>query len=244
MIGNLLLAAGMLCLVLAGFAYFTDLFAANRVLPQPVALAGGDGAQAAAGSVELEVGTATREPEASPPTVASATAEPTLAPRATTIPTETVLPAPSSTPAKPGAPIRMVIPSIGVDSEVKEAGTYTVAGQQYWTTLPFVVAHYNTTAVAGAKGNSVFSGHVTTPSAGNVFSELYRIGLGDEVRLFTKDGEFTYVVTRVRLVLPDDISVMDPTTDATATLITCAGEWIPAEKSYSQRLIVTAKLKR
>ena len=35
----------------------------------------------------------------------------------------------------------MTISSIGVDSKVEEAGTYTVAGMKFWTTLPFVVAH-------------------------------------------------------------------------------------------------------
>jgi LPXTG-site transpeptidase (sortase) family protein len=244
LIGNLLLAAGLVCLVLAGLARFTDLFAGDRVLPQPIALAGGSGDRASVDSMGLEDGTATPETEALPSPVATATAEPTAVSEPSPAPTETVLPTPSPTPAKPGVPIRMVVPSIGVDSRVEEAGTFIVAGQQYWTTLPFVVAHYNTTARAGAKGNAVFSGHVTSRNAGNVFNELYRVGLGDEVKVYTKDGEFTYVVTRVRLVAPDDIAVMDPTIDATATLITCAGEWNPTERSYSQRLIVTAKLKR
>ncbi len=244
MIGNLLLAAGLFCLAIAGIVNFTDLLAGDRVLPQPVALAGDGGSQRPADSLSLQIETATAETEALPSPVATATSEPTAAPHPTAVPTETALPAPSPAPVKPGVPIRMVIPSIGVDSRVEEAGTYTVAGQQYWTTLPFVVAHYNTTAMAGAKGNAVFSGHVTSRNAGNVFSELYRIGLGDQIQIHTRDGEFTYVVARVRLVLPDDISVMDPTTDSTATLITCAGEWNPTERSYSQRLIVTAKLKR
>ena len=239
--GNLLLAAGLVCLLLAALAYYTDLFASDRVLPQPVALAGDGGAGSSSG---IPDGPATLRTEAAPPPTGAATAEPALALEPTAVPTETPWPTPSPTPVKPGVPIRLTISSIGVDSKVEEAGTYTVAGMKFWTTLPFVVAHYNTTAKAGAKGNAVFSGHVTSRDAGNVFSEMYLVQLGDEVHIFTVDSDLAYVVTRARVVLPDEISVMDPTPDETATLITCAGEWNPTERSYSQRLIVTAKLKR
>jgi sortase A len=148
------------------------------------------------------------------------------------------------TPARPGIPIRLEIPSIDVDSRVAEAGTTWENGQLIWETLPWLVAHYRATAGAGANGNAVFSGHVTSRNAGNVFKDLYKIRLDDEIRISTSESEFTYVVTGVRMVLPSDTSVMEPTGDATATLITCAGEWNPTQRNYSHRLIVTAKLKR
>lgn len=140
--------------------------------------------------------------------------------------------------------MRVAIPSIKVDSEVREAGTYWQGGQQYYQTLPWVVAHYKTTARAGENGNAVFSGHVTSINAGNVFAGLYKMKLGDEVRIYSADHEYDYVVSNIKLVTPNDVSVMEPTPDATATLITCAGVWIRAEQQYSQRLIVTAKLKK
>ncbi len=117
-----------------------------------------------------------------------------------------------------------------------------VNGQLIWQTIPFIVGHYRTSAEAGQNGNAIFAGHVTSQTLGNVFLNLYKVELGDKVEIYTKNTVFTYKVNRVRLVLPTDTSVMNPTTDATATLITCAGDWIPSEHQYSRRLIVTAKL--
>jgi LPXTG-site transpeptidase (sortase) family protein len=159
-------------------------------------------------------------------------------------PTLKIAPTPTRSTAKPGVPIRLVIPSIDIDSSVQEIGTYWENGELLWETVPFVVGHYRTTAKAGDTGNAVFSGHVTSRSAGNVFRDLFRIRVGDEVHIYTEDARFVYVVTDVRLVLPTETSVMDPTEDATATLITCAGEWIQSEREYTHRLIVTTKLKR
>jgi len=137
----------------------------------------------------------------------------------------------------------MVIPSIGVDSGVQEAGTYWQNGQLLYETLPYLIAHYRMTAQAGALGNAVFSGHVVTRNYGNVFRDLYKIRVGDEVRILSSRYKYVYVVSGVREVSPTDVSVMNPTPDATATLITCSGEWIPDERQYSRRLIVVAKLK-
>ncbi len=196
------------------------------MLPRPVALASeGDSPGG------LRAGAT---PESIPAETATATVEPTA----------TVVPTVTPTPVTPGTPIRVVIPSIEVDSKVKEAGTYWQDGQQYYETLPWVVAHYRFTAKAGEVGNAVLTGHVTSKAAGNVFADLYKVQLGDVVRLYSEDNEFTYVVTDIRLVDPSDVGVMDSTPDATVTLITCAGEWIPSEHQYTQRLIVTAKLKR
>jgi LPXTG-site transpeptidase (sortase) family protein len=125
---------------------------------------------------------------------------------------------------------------------VQEIGTYRVEGQVYWETVPFVVGHYKTTAKAGETGNAVFSGHVTSRNAGNVLKDLYRMKVGDEIKIYTEESEFTYEVIRVRLVPPTEVGVMDPTSDASVTLITCAGEWIPEKREFSQRLIILAKL--
>ncbi len=224
LIGDLFLLAGAASLFLAGFAYFTDPSRAAMSLPRPVVLANATAGPAAAPTVPP------------PPT---ATAVPTT-PAATATPTMT--PVPTATPLPAGVPVRIAIPSIGVDSKVQEIGTAMVNGELIWQTIPFIVGHYRTSAMAGQNGNAIFAGHVTSQTLGNVFLNLYKIGLGDKVEIYTGDTLFTYKVTRVRLVLPTDTSVMRSTPNATATLITCAGDWIQAEHQYSRRLIVTATL--
>jgi LPXTG-site transpeptidase (sortase) family protein len=225
--GDLLLVAGAVSMFLAGFAYFTDPSRADMSLPRPVALANATGEPTAVPTVGLA---------GAPPI---ATAMPT-SPAATATPK--TAPTPTATPVKTGVPVRIFIPSIGVDSKVQDIGTARVDGQLIWETIPYIVGHYRTSAQAGQNGNAVFAGHVTSQTLGNVFIDLYKVNLGDEVQVYSQDAVFTYTVSKVRLVLPTDTAVMDPTTDATATLITCGGDWIPAQHQYSRRLIVTAKL--
>ena len=163
---------------------------------------------------------------------------------ATALPTATptVTPTPTATPIPSGNPVRLVIPSLKVDSEVKEIGTAVQNGELIWETIPFIVGHYRTTAKAGEKGNAIFAGHVASRNWGNVFINLYKVKLGDEIQVYTDKAVFTYTASRVRLVLPTQTDVMNPTTDATITLITCGGDWIPEERNYSHRLIVNGKL--
>ena len=246
-VGDLLLAVGSAGLVLCSVAYFFEYYGQGNELPQPLALQDTE-------PTRLQPATFTTIPESDLSAIKIATVatidypavrvtpDDTPTDVASMLPTLTLTATPA--PIKPGIPVRMVIPSIEVDSAVKEIGTYWENGQLLWETVPFVIGHYRTTAKAGEIGNAVFSGHVTSRSAGNIFKDLYKIQIGDDIRVFTEDAEFTYRVTGVKIVLPTEISVMDATPDASATLITCAGEWDPVQRVFSHRLIVTAKLKK
>jgi sortase A len=135
------------------------------------------------------------------------------------------------------------IASIGLDTEVVPASTQVnPQGELEWQTVPFVAAHYVNTAPVGSPGNAVITGHVATLREGNVFRELDRIDYGDRVVVTSDYGEFTYVVDELELVLPTQVSVMDPTVDARLTLITCGGQFDPHTRTFDHRLIVTARL--
>jgi len=230
LVGDLLMLIGGMALLLGGTTYVADRVG-DGSLPRPATITD-QGTEVRATDSPLPLATEPPTPTRLP------SAAPVVATRATSVPTSTPTPLPA------GVPIRVIIPSINVDSPVREAGTYWSDGQLYYETLPFVVAHYRMTARVGEVGNAVFSGHVTSRSAGNVFADLYRVQIGDEIRFFSEEHQYIYRVTAMRLVDRNEVGVMAPTPDATATLITCAGEWIPAERQYSQRLIVTAKLRR
>lgn len=246
-IGNLLLTIGITSLAFVLVAYLIEYYGSDHALPAPVALTGEDPegpATAALTPTSVTQTTYAAITIATAAVISEGTLTAVSTPTAVASLTPTVTPTAAPTPAKPGVPVRLVISSIDVDSAVQEVGTYWENRQLLWETVPFVVGHYRTTARAGEMGNAVFSGHVSSRNAGNVFKDLYRIRLEDEVYIYTADTMFVYVVTDVRLVLPTETSVMDTTPDATATLITCAGEWIPSKRVYSHRLIVTTKLKR
>lgn len=223
-------------------------------MPLPVALE-----RAGAGrDVSLDVPDATMAPAS---TASSPFAEPTPAPLSTAAsarPAVVSTPVPALHPPavadaddrravqapKPGLAVRLVIPSIQLDSEVAQAGIRrNQQGNLEWETMPFIAVHYaEDTAKIGARGNAVIAGHVVTLGEGNVFRNLYRVDLHDEIQVWDDGGRLRrYQVTRVRLVAPSDISVMAPTLEETLTLITCGGAFDPVTREFSDRLIVIAK---
>jgi sortase A len=103
--------------------------------------------------------------------------------------------------------------------------------------------HYPATQLPGHEGNSAIAGHRTTYGA--PFGDLDELAVGDEIKIATLQGKFTYKVTEQRVVDPSEVSVLDPTPDparpgndlATLTLTTCNPKY-----SAEQRLIIKAQL--
>ena len=146
---------------------------------------------------------------------------------------------------KSGVASKLMIPAIGLNANVVAGGAVdNEAGEPEWQTLPFVAVHYaEATGLVGAKANPVLAGHVVTLSQGNVFRDLYRVLPGDRLFVQTEKGStFVYQVSQIRLVDPNDIEVMAPSSDAEITLITCAGTFDSRSRSFSKRLIVTGSL--
>lgn len=95
------------------------------------------------------------------------------------------------------------------------------------TTLPIIegtgdkelkrgVGHFIGSVLPGETDNSVLAGH-----RDSVFSQLGKLVLGDLVVIRTQAGEFTYQVTKFRIVQADDRTVIVPTPSAILTLSTC-----------------------
>lgn len=138
------------------------------------------------------------------------------------------------------APPAMVvrIPAIGLESKIVELGTTTdERGELVWETPKHAVGHHQGTANPGETGNVVLSGHINSPIRleGNVFANLPRVKLGDEVFIETIDGEYGYRVVARKVVEPTEVSVMAPTAAPVVTLITCYPDWV-----FSHRLALTA----
>jgi len=110
---------------------------------------------------------------------------------------------------KPGDPIgRLEIPRLNLSVVVAEGdddGTLDVAA-----------GHLPDTPLPWADGNSAFAAHRDT-----LFRPIRHIKVDDEVRLLTPHGEFNYRVSKLTIVEPTDLWVLDPTGHDTLTLITC-----------------------
>jgi len=143
----------------------------------------------------------------------------------------------------PDLPItRLEIPSIGLDTEVVRAPLISVVGGVTWQVPSFVASHAERTGGAGSPGNAVLFGHVTSTSLGNVFEQLHRARPGDSVEVYSDSFKFEYQVVETRVVSRTDLSVIEPTSEATISLITCTGQWLPALHDYAQRLVVRGTL--
>jgi sortase A len=92
------------------------------------------------------------------------------------------------------------------------------------------------TARPGETGNLAIAGH-----RDGFFRGLKDIGVGDEIELVTRDATELYSVSEVTIVDPGDVSVLDPTTEATITLVTCYPFYFVG--AAPQRYVVRARLR-
>lgn len=132
---------------------------------------------------------------------------------------------------------QLVIPRIALQAEVVEVGL--INGE--WSVPRSVVGHLAETANPGEPGNAVFAGHVVAGGRDNIFARLHELAAGDEMSFLNGANQQRFRVTATRLVRNTDTSVLAGTPSASVvTLITCAGQWLPQENDYDQRLVVVA----
>ena len=103
---------------------------------------------------------------------------------------------------------RLEIPRIGLSAVVAEGDDEK--------TLQVAVGHLPDTPLPWQEGNAAVAGHRDT-----FFRPLGRIRVGDDIRLATPRGDFRYRVVRHTVVDPDDVWVLDASSGAALTLITC-----------------------
>lgn len=120
---------------------------------------------------------------------------------------------PTITPAKTTLPIgalvgRIDIPRLGVSAIVREGDDTS--------TLRRSVGHIPHTAFPGEPGNSGLAGHRDT-----FFRGLRNARAGDRIMVTTANAVLRYVIRNTRVVEPDDVSVLKPTSAGTLTLVTC-----------------------
>lgn len=83
-------------------------------------------------------------------------------------------------------------------------------------TLRRAVGHVPGTPLPGQPGNAAIAGHRDT-----FFRALRKIQRDDEIKLTTVDGSYRYLVDSLQVVGPDDMSVLDDSSDTILTLVTC-----------------------
>ncbi|MHB8781413.1 MAG: class E sortase [Candidatus Geothermincolia bacterium] len=135
--------------------------------------------------------------------------------------------------ALPGDVIGMVrIPRLQVNSYLVE-----MSDTEDKPNLDRGVGHIAGHGWPGSPGNLVLAGHRTTFA--HPFLHIDQLAAGDLIEVETPDRIADYRVTSYTVVTPDQVEVMDPTPDATITLISCHP---PHSAAY--RYIVKGALER
>lgn len=127
----------------------------------------------------------------------------------------------------PRQAVRLQIPALDKDVPVVEGDG--------WEQLKKGVGHHINSANPGQDGNVVLSAH--NDIHGEIFRDLDQLESGDRVIIFTERKDYVYVVTETHIVEPTRVEFLEPTSEPTATLISCYPYLVD-----NKRIVVRAKL--
>jgi sortase A len=122
---------------------------------------------------------------------------------------------------------RIQIPAIGVDAPIVQGDG--------WEQLKKGVGQHIGSANPGEKGNIVLSAH--NDIFGEIFRDLDRLKPRDEIKIYTNQRAYTYVVSDSDVVEPTQVDIMDSTSQPTLTLISCYPYLVD-----DQRIAVTSRI--
>jgi sortase A len=146
-------------------------------------------------------------------------------------------------------PTQLAIPSIGLSAMVDKVGktaTGNVGSPHNLTN----VGWFTGGVVPGQEGNALMDGHVDNGlGLAGVFNRLGDVRPGSEVMVTLSSGALVdFTVTGVQSYpygqVPMSELLSSKADKPTLRLITCEGTWLSSQKTYADRLVVTAALNR
>ena len=167
------------------------------------------------------------------PAVTSTTAAPTTTTAAPSTTTTLRLTHPTPPPGNPYADVPVT--QIGTISIPKIGLVHPIYQGVWLTVVDHGPGHWPGSAMPGRIGNAVFAGHRVTHT--HPFLNLDQLAPGDQVIFDMSYGTYTYAVTSITVVYPDQLSIIDPTPTPTITLFACH-----PKHSAAQRIVVKGKL--
>ncbi len=148
-------------------------------------------------------------------------------------------------PASPSTPVRIEIPSIGVDSDLIGLGLQP-DGTMEVPSGGFPGGWYTGSPTPGELGPSIIAGHVDWDGTPGIFYRLDEMSDGDTITVTREDGSRTvFVATDVRSFPKSDFptdTVYGDIDHAGLRLITCGGDFDADASSYDDNVIAFATL--
>lgn len=126
---------------------------------------------------------------------------------------------------------KLLIDSINVKGDIFQGRDSNTMDKGFW--------HFPTSVYPGQRGNSVIIGHryLKMPPARDTFFNLDKVKRGDTISILQDGANYNYIVSEIRIVESNDISVIQDSDEYQLTLITCTPLW-----SSEKRLVVIGKL--
>lgn len=150
-------------------------------------------------------------------------------------------------PQRPSQPVRITIPSIGVDASVHPVGLAADGS----IAVPDVHRHHETGwyeggPAPGQAGPAILVGHVDSRTGPSVFYDLRHVKPGSRVDVNLADGSLvSFEITSVeyfdKAKLPAE-RVYGDFSAPQLRLITCGGRWLGSDVGYSDNVIAFATL--
>ena len=173
---------------------------------------------------------------AAPPSTTASTTTTTVKRTTTTLP-----PLPQPDPAPIDAYANVPITQIGTMT-IPKINVVTPIFEGVWlTVVDHGPGHWPNSAMPGRRGNSVFAGHRVTHT--HPFMDMDLLVPGDKIIVDMPYGTFTYTITSLRIVQPEDFGIVTPTQNATITLFACHPKHSAAQRIVAHGKLTASKLK-
>ena len=143
-------------------------------------------------------------------------------------------------------PVHLAIPSLKISAAVQYLGVNSKGALGVPNNFTDV-GWYAAGTIPGDRGSAVIDGHVDNGLAlAGVFKHLASIAVGDDILVTDHDGTIVhFAVTGIQSFdyknAPVDM-IFNERDGSFLKLVTCGGTWVPGDRTYDQRLVVTAVL--
>jgi sortase A len=140
-----------------------------------------------------------------------------------------------------GLPIKLEIPKIKLSTDILQMGL-TASGNMDAPAKVTDVGWYKNGPHPGNAGSAVIAGHFGVGGPG-VFVDLVKLQKGDNLLVTDEKGQTSSFVvreTRTYAYTEHPSEVFNASGGAHLNLITCAGDWNAAARTYTNRLVIFA----
>jgi LPXTG-site transpeptidase (sortase) family protein len=146
----------------------------------------------------------------------------------------------TATSATFGLPVRLLIPKLGVDTNITYMGL-TKSGDMDVPPDLVNVGWYKYGTKPGEVGSAVIAGHLEGTKDLGVFIGLDKLQPGDLVKIRNDRDEIIEFIVRDKHTYKQDerpSEIFNSSDGSHLNLITCTGVWSNAQQRYSHRLVV------